>query len=206
MVGSLSTVFNAFLSPLLELRVELQAQVLLDAAICKGFPKGAQIPGRWSLTCDQYVDTCTQTPDLQPWQLWTSGLYGNRLSVVSACPMQGKLTAVNYLNLWPCRFLRGHKPLRPQPHNSLVDVSNFINLTKSDQTQRNHKNAILYNRCKLNLLIWDVLVIIYMLNLLDIFWINRLIVLSIIADKCKTCLQMWVMSPAVLLAVVNLCE
>lgn len=66
-------------------------------------------PSHW------HTHTWTQTPDLEAWQLWTSGLclYRKKLSVVifHACPAlpflvgQWRPIALNCLNLWPCGFL-----------------------------------------------------------------------------------------------------
>lgn len=90
-VGWLSVHYIPLSPPSLDLIGELQAQVLLEA-ICKSFAEGVQIPGRWTLTYDQYTDLHIHRHlTWGPWQLCTSRLclYGNRPSVVvfRACPL-----------------------------------------------------------------------------------------------------------------------
>lgn len=144
-VRSLTIHYSPSTSPLPHLIGEQQAQVLLEAAIPKGFPGGGS-------------DTRQMTFDLWPihwhihihghrhltWSpgncelLWSVSLWKQTVCSHFPClpnsafPCRSvEAAALNCLNLWPCGFLSGKRTLRLQPRNSFVDLafSNFITLT-----------------------------------------------------------------------------
>lgn len=84
-VGSPAECYIPLSSLRLHLIGELQAQVLLEGTKCKRFTKGEGSDTShmtfdlWPVHRPTRKHTQTQTPDLEPWQLWTSGLKSDRL-------------------------------------------------------------------------------------------------------------------------------